>query len=92
MTREDVARKIHWRTIIWIAGLVNVVAMVPQLIQILITHDVRGLSVGMFAIYFCIQTAFALEGYFTRNRMFMVCLGLSAAVNATVITLVLRLR
>lgn len=82
MTREQIALKIHWRSIIWVAGLVNVVAMLPQLIQILRTQETAGISTTMFWIYFVIQIAFGLEGYFTRNKMFMWCLGLSALVSA----------
>ncbi len=85
MTREQVVQYIHWRKIIWFAGLVNVVAMLPQLIQILRTQETAGLSTGMFWIYFLIQIAFALEGYFTRNKMFMWCLGLSAFVSALIL-------
>lgn len=92
MTREVVAEKIGWRHIIWFVGLVNVTAMLPQLYSIIVTRNVEGLSLEMFLIYFAIQVCFSLEGFFTRNRMLMVCLGLSALVSAIVITLVIYLR
>lgn len=92
MTREEVAKKIRWSAIIWFAGLVNVGAMLPQLAKIIQTKNVAGLSLSMFWIYLGIQVAFSLEGYFTRNRMLMWCLGLSAAVSACIIFLVLYLR
>lgn len=92
MTREDVAKKIRWPFIIWLAGLVNVGAMLPQLAKIIQTKSTEGLALEMFVIYFLIQVAFSLEGYFTRNKMLMVCLGLSALVSATIISLVFYLR
>lgn len=92
MTREDIARKIRWNTIIWIVGFVNVGAMLPQLYQIIKTHEVQALSLQMFMIYFLIQVAFSLEGYFRRNAMLKWCLGLSALITFTVICLILRFR
>ena len=92
MKREDVAAKIHWAWIIWVVGLVNVGAMLPQLYQLGTTQKTEGLSLGMFWMYFGIQVAFSLEGYFKRNRMLMVCLGLSAVVSAIIIGTVLHLR
>lgn len=92
MKREDFAKKIRWSWIIWIAGIVNVSAMLPQLYRLIKTHETDGLSLGMFWIYFVIQVAFALEGYFKKNKMFMVCLGLSAVVSATIIGLVIYFR
>ena len=92
MTREEVAKKIHWDLIIWTAGLVNVGAMLPQLYQIVTTRNVEGLSLGMFVIYFILQIAFSLQGFFRRDKMLMVCLGLSAIVSAVIVGLVLYLR
>jgi len=92
MTREEVAKKIRWSWIIWTAGIVNVGAMLPQLYKLITTQQTEGLALEMFLIYFGIQIAFSLEGYFTRNRMLMVCLGLSAVVSAVIIGLVLYLR
>jgi len=88
MTREDLSKKIHWPKIVWFMGIVNVAAMIPQLYTILKTHKTGGLSVEMFAIYLVVQIAFSAEGYFTRNRMLMVCLGLSAIVSISIISLI----
>ena len=74
--------------IIWVAGLLNVAAMMPQVCKVLVTHAVRGLSVEMFGIILFIQIAFSLEGYFTRNRMLMVSCGLAALVTSTMICLI----
>lgn len=92
MTREELAKKIRWSFIIWFAGLINVGAMLPQLVKIIQTKNTEGLALEMFVIYLLVQVAFSLEGYFTRNKMLMVCLGLSALVSATIISLVFYLR
>ena len=92
MKREEVAKRIRWDSIIWTAGLVNVGAMLPQLYQIVTTRNVEGLSLGMFVTYFFIQVAFSLQGFFRRDKMLMVCLGLSAVVSVTIIGFVVYLR
>jgi len=92
LTREEFAEKIRWDVIIWTAGLVNVGAMLPQLYQIFKTRNVEGVSLEMFVIYFFLQVAFSLQGFFRRDKMLMVCLGLSAVVSAVIIGLVVYLR
>lgn len=87
MTREEFASKIRWSWIIWFFGIVNVAAMAPQLYEILKNQSVQGLSIWMFVIYFLVQVAFSLEGFFKRNVMLMVCLGVSASISLTIISL-----
>jgi uncharacterized protein with PQ loop repeat len=92
MNRDEVAKKIRWKPIIWLAGLVNVTAMLLQLLKILTTWNVERVSLGMFVIYFCIQAAFSLEGYFKRNEVLMWCLGASALISTIIISLILYIR
>jgi uncharacterized protein with PQ loop repeat len=92
MTREEFAKRIHWPIIIWTAGLVNVTAMMPQLYQIIKTHNVKSLSISMFLIFFVIQVCMSLEGYFKKNRMLQVCIGLSACISGSIICLILYYR
>ncbi len=92
MTRDLIAKRIHWSFIIWLAGMVNVTAMLPQLVRIIRTRDVAGLSLAMFVLYFLVQVAFSIEGFFKKNRMLMVCMGLSAVVSGMIIVLVTYLR
>ena len=92
MSRELIAKKIGWPFVIWLAGMVNVVAMLPQLDRIVRTHDIAGLSIAMFVLYFLVQVAFSIEGYFKENRMLLVCMGLSAVVSGTIIVLITYLR
>jgi|SRR3989344_5431157 len=92
MTREQFAELIHWTTIIWFIGFVNVVAMLPQLVDIVRTRETRGLSLKMISTYAVIQIAFSIQGYFRRDTMLMVCLGLSALVSLSILVIVMRIR
>ncbi len=88
MKREVIAANIRWPAIIWLAGIINVGAMLPQLVKIWQTKQTAGVSSEMVWIYFLIQICFSLEGFFQRNKMLMWCLGLSALVSlATIISL-----
>jgi hypothetical protein len=82
VTRDLIAKRIHWSFIIWLAGMVNVTAMLPQLVRIIRTPNTEGLSLAMFVLYFLVQVAFSIE----------VCMGLSAVVSGTIILLVTYLR
>lgn len=93
MTREAFAALIHWNAIIWFIGLVNVGAMLPQLVKLIRKPEsAEGLALGMYITYFIIQVSFALEGYFRRNTMLMVCMLLSACVSIVVILLICLFR
>jgi uncharacterized protein with PQ loop repeat len=92
VTRDLIARRIHWSFIIWLAGIVNVTAMLPQLVRIIRTRNIAGLSLAMFVLYFLVQVAFSIEGFLKNNRMLMVCMGLSAVVSGMIIVLVTYLR
>ncbi len=92
MTRERFAALVGWSWIIWFAGLVNVVAMLPQLIRIWRTGETAGLAMEMFILYFLIQVAFSIHGFLNRDKMLMWCLGLSALVSAITIVSVIYLR
>lgn len=92
MTREEFAKAIRWPIWIWLIGLVNVGAMLPQLIAILQTWSVENLSLGMYIIYLVVQVGFCLEGFFRRNRMMFWTMGLSASVSVIIITLILYIR
>ncbi len=92
LTREQLAEKIRWPYIIWGFGILNVAAMLPQLLKLIQTRQTVGLAVEMFIIYGVIQIAFAFDGYFKRNNVLMVCMALSAAVTATIIGLVIYFR
>jgi uncharacterized protein with PQ loop repeat len=92
MTREVIAKKIRWSRIIWTFGLINVIAMMPQLWQIVVTRKTDDLNLGMIWIYFAVQVAFSLQGFFRRDKMLMWCLGLSAIISMIIILITLHLR
>ena len=93
ITREEVAKKIHWNVIVWmIVGPVNMGAMFPQLYQIITTQNVIGVSLEMFVIFFFLQLAFSLQGFFRRDNMLMISMGVCAIVTTIIISLVLCLR
>ena len=91
MTREEFAKKIHWSSIVWLAGIANVMAMLPQLYSILTTRNVEGLNLTMFVTIFVIQLAFGAEGFFKRNTMLMTTMLLAAVVNIAIIGLTLHI-
>ncbi len=91
MSREQLSQKIHWPSIIWVLGILNVGTMLPQLWKLIATHNTEGLSLLMFCLALFMQAAFAVEGFFTRNRMLMVCMGLSALVTAAIVGMLLYL-
>src|SRR5260370_38283650 len=72
--------------------MVNVKGRLPQLVRIIRTRNIEGLSLAMFVLYFLVQVAFSIEGFFKKNRMLMVCMGLSAVVSSVIIGLVTYLR
>lgn len=92
MTREHVAEMIHWSTIMYVMGFINVTAMLPQLYRLHTTKDAKGLSLLMFSIFLLVQSAFALQGFFTRDVVLMTSLGMSAVVSFTTISYTLFLR
>jgi uncharacterized protein with PQ loop repeat len=61
VTRDLVAKRVHWSFIIWLAGMINVTAMLPQLVRIIRTRNIEGLSRAMVVLYFLVQVAFSIE-------------------------------
>ena len=91
-SREEIAAMLRWDTVMWVVGMVNVTAMLPQLFNIWATRETAGLSLEMFGIYLGIQIVFAGEGFFKRSRALMVTMILSALVTTTLILSVLWIR
>ncbi len=52
MTREQFADKIHWQKIIFFIGILNALAVVPQLLQLLKTKVTIGLSIEMLFLFY----------------------------------------
>ena len=92
MTRDEFAKTIHWPIIIWTMGIINVGAMLPQLVRLIQTQVTEGLAIQMFVIYAGVQAAFAVEGYFKRSNVLLICMTLSAIISVTVIALIITYR
>ena len=89
MTREQFAEFIHWSTIIWVMGIVNMFSFLPQIVKVWKEHDAQGISVLSLVIIFCIQSAFSAHGFFCYNTVLLVSNGVAACTNLTLISLVL---
>ncbi|MCD4761063.1 hypothetical protein K8R42_04155 [bacterium] len=92
MNREEFATKFHWSKVVWFAGITNVVALSPQLISLIKTHETAGLSTTMFGLFLLMQIIFAVQGYLTKSKGQMVTMLLSAVETATIITLITHFR
>ncbi len=76
--REDIAKKIHWTSIIWLVSIINPLMTVPQLYSIWHTGQTAGISLIFLLILLFIQSGFSLHGFFTRDRFIMSSNGLAA--------------
>ena len=92
MTREELAAKLHWPKVVWFGGLVNVVALAPQLIKLIRTRETTGLAIEMFSIFLLAQLIFAVQGYFTRSKAQLITMLLSALETTAIILLITHLR
>lgn len=86
MTREAVARIIHWPWIIWVVGIINPFFMMPQLYKIWATGKADDVSLLMLVILVGIQAGFALHGFFLRSDALLW--SNAAATAVTIITAV----
>jgi uncharacterized protein with PQ loop repeat len=92
MTREQVADVIGWSWIVSAIGVLNVVAMLPQLVSVIRTRKTDGLSLQTFGTILLIQLGFAAHGFFTRDSTLMLSNGVAASVNLATIIFVISIR
>lgn len=85
MTREQVAQRIRWHSLVWGAGLLNPFMILPQLWQIWKTGDVAAISLPFIFVLLFLQATFSLHGFFTRDKMIMWSNGGAAASTLLVI-------
>lgn len=81
MTREQIAKKIHWSKIIWAVSIVNPLMILPQLLQIWQTRQTAGISIGFLMILVVIQYGFSFHGFFTSDRFIMISNGIAASMS-----------
>lgn len=80
MTRDQIAKKIHWTKIIWAVSIINPLMTLPQFLQIWQTHQTVGLSLTFLLILLFVQVGFSSHGFFTKDRFIMISNGLAAAL------------
>lgn len=80
MPREDFAKRIHWKFIIWLLGITNPFVMVPQLSVLLTSGRTEGVSILTLVILMCLQAGFSAHGFFLRDRPLMFSNGSAALV------------
>lgn len=85
MMHKQFVESFLWKAIILMAGLVNAIAMLPQLYSIIITKNIEGISFTMFSLFLFIQICFSVNGFLRKDRILMISLGLSALVSAAII-------
>ncbi|MDD5749490.1 MAG: PQ-loop domain-containing transporter [Patescibacteria group bacterium] len=88
MKREEFATRFHWSKMVWLGGIMNVAAMLPQLISLIKTKETAGLSIAMFYIFLVVQIIFATQGYFTRSKAQLITMVLSAMESILIIILI----
>ena len=92
MTREQFVQKFHWNTVMWVIGFVNVIALIPQPVQIVMTRSSRDVSIWMFVLFFFVQTAFTIEFFLKKSWGAMVSLGVAGVLSLITIGLALHYR
>jgi uncharacterized protein with PQ loop repeat len=92
MTRDEFVRKFHWNKIIWVVGIISVVALVPQPLKILQTHSVKDISLSMFLMLIIVQAGFATEFYLKKSWGPMICQSICAVLSMLTVGLVLFYR
>jgi uncharacterized protein with PQ loop repeat len=84
-TREEVALQIHWYSLVWGAGLLNPLMILPQLYKIWATGEVASISLSFLLVLVFLQSTFSLHGFFTQDKMIMWSNGGAAFTTALVI-------
>ncbi|MBT3230784.1 hypothetical protein HN358_03315 [Candidatus Uhrbacteria bacterium] len=74
-----------------VSGLItilNPIALVPQLKDVIIAEDVRAISIPMWAIFCVIQIVFTLVGIKTKNTLMFWSMLASILISIAVISVV----
>ena len=81
-----------WPWVLGVAGLMNILAFLPQIYQIATTHVTAGVSIPMFWMFLFIQITFGVQGWLTGSRTQTISMLASALESVTVIGLITYLR
>ena len=85
--RDVLAAKLRWRYLKWLFGLANALAMTPQLVRLAATRQTAGISIAMFWVILAVQIGYAVDGYFSRNRMLLLTISFASLVTTGIIIL-----
>ncbi len=92
MNREKLRDHPLWGTFMMLMGIVNVGAMLPQLITIVREENASGVSLLMYLLFFIIQAAFGVNAWAHRDRRFMICMLMAMTVTAAIIVSIICYR
>lgn len=79
MTREELATRINWHTIVFWISFLNPMMIMPQIYATWSTGKTDSVSLTFFAVLVFLQTMFAVHGFFIRDKTVMISNGLAAA-------------
>ncbi len=91
-TREDVAKALHWHTLVYGISFLNPFMIAPQIYETWSTGKTDGVSLPFFAVLIFLQSMFSMHGFFIRDKTVMVSNGLAAASSVLAAALVVYFR
>lgn len=76
----------------WCAGVVNALAILPQLIQIWVSRETQGVSLVMFSTFVMLQLIFGVNAWLRNDRGTMCGMFAAMVTSAAIIGSTLYLR
>ena len=77
---------------VWLAGAVNVIALLAQFYTLLAESSSKGYSITMGSLMLYVQITYALVGRKNKDKGLEVCMWLSALINIAIIVTATILR
>ncbi len=87
MTRDEFTQKFRWHMVMWLVGVVNVIALIPQPLSMLRTGVVAGVTWQTYAIFALVQVVFGIEFYLKQSWGGVVSMALSFCLSMLTIML-----
>ena len=72
----------------WVFGAINVVALIPQPLAIILTEEASGVSPITYAIFALLQAVFAVEFYLKKSWGGMVSMIVSFILSSVTLLLI----
>lgn len=92
MTREQFIKKFRWNESMWVFGAINVVALIPQPLAIILTEEATGVSTLTYIIFAFLQAVFAVEFYLKKSYGGMVSMIASFVLSSITLGLIFLYR